>query len=84
MSSQRSHGAPLGGESSKSRQRGLMPQTGDRFNDLYTLAKKLQQRPKEDKTSEEIEYEKNAGQCTFAPNIQRLPQENINAGASVI
>lgn len=71
------------GENSKSRQRDMLPQTGDRFNDLYTLAKKLQQKPKQDKTTEEIEFEKASGQCTFAPNIARIHQD-LNAGASVI
>lgn len=72
MSTTRSRGMPIG-DNSKSRTRDIMPQTGDRFNDLYTLAKKLQQKPKSDKTTEEIEFEKAQTECTFQPNIERLP-----------
>ena len=45
--------------------------SGDRFNELYTLAKRLQSRPKTDKTTEEIEFEKAREECTFIPNAKR-------------
>jgi hypothetical protein len=48
-----------------------MTQTGDKFNDLYMLGKKLNKRQKEDKTTEEIEFERNKDECTFAPNKDR-------------
>ncbi len=57
---------------SKTRSRELMSQTGDKFNDLYNLAKRMQGKPKTDKTSEEIEFEKFKEECTFAPNSQRV------------
>ena len=43
--------------------------SGDKFTELYNLAR--QQRPKTDKTSEEVEYEKNREECTFAPQCRR-------------
>lgn len=50
-----------------------MAQTGDKFNDLYELSKKINKmQPKEDRTSEEIEYEKNKDACTFAPNVKKF------------
>lgn len=45
--------------------------SGERFNELYNLAKRLQTRPKTDKTTEEIEFEKAREECTFAPNLKR-------------
>jgi hypothetical protein len=44
---------------------------GDRFNDLYNLARRLQQKPKQDKTTEQIEFEKAQGELTFQPNAER-------------
>lgn len=58
-------------ETSKTRSRELMPQTGDKFNDLYELGKKLNKLPKQEKTTEEIEYERSKNECTFAPNCKR-------------
>ncbi len=48
-----------------------MSSTGDKFNDLYSLSKRLQSKPKQDRTSEEIEYEKYRNECTFAPSNVR-------------
>lgn len=45
-----------------------MSNTGDKFNDLYNLAKRLHAKPKKDKTAEEVEFEKFKEECTFAPN----------------
>jgi hypothetical protein len=43
----------------------------DRFNDLYNLARRIQQRPKQDKTTEQIEFEKAQKELTFQPNVER-------------
>lgn len=45
-------------QTSNSRTRDYIGSGGDRFNDLYNLAKRMHQKPKVDKTTEEIEYEK--------------------------
>lgn len=42
--------------------------TGDKCNDLYHLAT-IRPRQKLDKTREDYEYEKNALECTFKPNV---------------
>jgi hypothetical protein len=57
---------------SKYRSKESISHTGDKFNDLYLLAKVQQNKQKQDKTSEELEYEKNKEECTFAPNCKRL------------
>ena len=57
---------------SKTRSKDLMPSSGDKFTDLYLLSKKLKSLPKQEKTSEELEFEKNKEECTFAPNCKRL------------
>lgn len=45
-----------------------MPNTGNKFNDLYELSKNLQQvKVKADKTKQEYEYERNKDECTFRP-----------------
>lgn len=62
----RSSVAPRG-EASKSKTRDYSL-TGDRCSDLYNLAKRLQMKPKIDKTTEEIEYERAKEECVFAPN----------------
>lgn len=47
-----------------------MEQTGDKFNDLYVLSKKIEfLKPKKDKTAVEIDFEKNRNDCTFTPNL---------------
>lgn len=47
-----------------------MEQTGDKFNDLYVLSKKIDfLKPKKDKTAVEIDFEKQRGECTFTPNL---------------
>jgi hypothetical protein len=53
-----------------------MSHSGDRFNDLYNLAKRMQQKPRQDKTSEEIEYEKNKDECVFAPNRNKIQSDS--------
>lgn len=47
-----------------------MESTGDKFNDLYVLSKKIDfLRPKKDKTTVEVDFEKNRSDCTFTPNL---------------
>jgi hypothetical protein len=47
-----------------------MPQTGNKFNDLFELSKNMKQiKNQTDRTTIEVEYEKNKGQCTFKPQI---------------
>jgi len=41
---------------SKIRSREVMQNSGDKFNELYNLAKKLHKQPREDRTSEEVEF----------------------------
>ncbi len=53
---------------SKHRSKDLMPKTNNKCNDLYELSKRLQAKPKEDKTTDERDYERNKKECTFAPN----------------
>lgn len=53
---------------SKIRSRELMPNTGNKFNDLYELSKNLQQHKKNmDKSTVEYEFEKSKEECTFKP-----------------
>ena len=53
---------------SKIRSRELMPNTGNKFNDLYELSKNLQQHKKNiDKSTVEYEFEKSKDECTFKP-----------------
>ena len=60
-----------------------MEQTGDKFNDLYVVSKKIDfLRPKVGKTSNELEYEKSKNECTFQPKINKQKNEsssNLNA-----
>jgi hypothetical protein len=50
-----------------------MTQTGVKFNDLYNLSKKINSiQPKEVRTAEDIDYERNKDVCTFAPNCKRF------------
>jgi len=52
-----------------------MENTGNKFNDLYELSKKLKQHQiKTDKTNQDYEYEKSKDQCTFTPNLLRYTQ----------
>ena len=54
----------------KLRSKDLMPQTGNKFNDLFELSKNMKQiKNQTDRTTIEVEYEKNKGQCTFKPQI---------------
>ena len=58
----------------------LMEQTGDVFNDLYVVSKKIEFiRPRVDKTANEIEFEKGRGECTFRPDIAKS-QRSIHFG----
>jgi len=53
---------------SKVRSRELMPNTGNKFNDLFELSKKMQPyREKQDKSLVDYEYEKSRDECTFKP-----------------
>jgi hypothetical protein len=47
-----------------------MQSTGDKCFDLYTLAQ-AKNKQKMDKTRDEYEFEKNANECTFTPNINK-------------
>ena len=48
-----------------------MEQTGDIFNDLYVLSKKIEFiKPKQDKTTIDYEFEKNKEECTFKPGAK--------------
>lgn len=54
----------------KFRSKDLMEQTGNKFNDLYLLSKKIDFiKPKRDKSTDEIEYQKNKEECTFVPSL---------------
>lgn len=58
-------GSPSG---AKIRSKDLMPQTGDKCKDLYLLSKNLKQiRTNQDRTTEEVEFSKQAPECTFKP-----------------
>lgn len=57
---------------SKIRSRDLVQSTGDVFNDLYKLGTQLKRQPKVDRTTEEIEYERNKDKCVFVPNKDRM------------
>lgn len=47
-----------------------MPNTGNRFNDLFELSKILQPfKEKQDKSTADYEYEKMREECTFHPNL---------------
>jgi hypothetical protein len=48
-----------------------MPTSGDKFNDLYELGKRINMIPKAEKTTEEIEFERSKNECTFIPNCKR-------------
>lgn len=47
--------------------------SGDKCAELYSKAKISKN--KSDKTTEEIEYERNKSECTFAPKLERLEVE---------
>lgn len=52
----------------KFKSKDLMEQTGDKFNDLYVLSKKIDfLKPKRDKSTEDLEFEKGRSECTFKP-----------------
>eukprot|EP00347_Sterkiella_histriomuscorum_P024180 403332030 len=73
--SQISHAKRDVSNTSKSRTRDY-GSSGDRFNDLYNLAKRMQQKPKTDKTTEEIEFEKAKDECSFAPNRNKVNNQS--------
>jgi len=53
--------------------------TGNRWDSLYDLSKKIPK--KDDKSSNDYAYEKQKAECTFAPNINKEkiePKENAN------
>lgn len=50
----------------KFKSKDLMEKTGDKHNDLYALSKRIEfVKPKVDKTTEEIEFQKSKQECTF-------------------
>lgn len=54
----------------KYKSKDLMEETGDKFNDLYVLSKKIDfLKPKRDKSTEDLEFEKAKDECTFKPKI---------------
>jgi hypothetical protein len=67
----------------KLRSKDLMPQTGNKFNDLFELSKNMKQiKNLTDRTTIEVEYEKNKGQCTFKPHINHNP--TVNAANTIL
>lgn len=53
-----------------------MPNTGNKFNDLYELSKNIRQiKINNDKTTEEYEFEKNKTELTFKPQINKQGNE---------
>ena len=47
-----------------------MPQTGNKCNDLFELSKNMKQiKTNTDRSTIDVEFEKNKGQCTFKPKI---------------
>lgn len=42
-----------------------MPNTGNKFNDLFELSKKIKPLKSKDKNLDEFEYEKGKDECTF-------------------
>ncbi|CDW71596.1 UNKNOWN [Stylonychia lemnae] len=51
-------------------------QSTDRFNELYNLAKNQKRMHKQDKTTEEIEYEKQKEECSFVPNVHKINNQS--------
>eukprot|EP00345_Euplotes_harpa_P006916 CAMPEP_0168329732 /NCGR_PEP_ID=MMETSP0213-20121227/7286_1 /TAXON_ID=151035 /ORGANISM="Euplotes harpa, Strain FSP1.4" /LENGTH=145 /DNA_ID=CAMNT_0008333119 /DNA_START=192 /DNA_END=629 /DNA_ORIENTATION=+ len=60
---------PMTNENVQIRQDETMQSTGDKCFDLYRLASVKQK--KADKSKEEYEFEKNANECYFRPNINK-------------
>ena len=63
----------------KFKSKDLMEQTGDIFNDLYVLSKKIEFiKPKQDKTTIDYEFEKSKEECTFKPetNLKNASKKN--------
>lgn len=63
----------------KLRSKDLMPQTGNKCNDLFELSKQIRQIKgnNTDRTTIDLDYEKNKAQCTFKPKInsQNAPSD---------
>ena len=56
----------------KYRSKDLIESTGNKHIDLHALSKKLDfVKPKRDKSTHEIEFEKNRDECTFKPSISK-------------
>lgn len=54
-----------------------MPNTGNKFNDLYELSKKMQPlKEHQDKSAQDYEYEKMKDECSFRPQILKSIDEN--------
>lgn len=55
----------------------MMSNTGNKFNDLYELSKKIQPiKDQLDKTKADHEYERVKDDCTFKPNILKSEESN--------
>ena len=49
-----------------------MDSTGNKFSDLHAVAAKIHQvKPKKDKTTNELDYEKEGSECFFQPQISK-------------
>jgi hypothetical protein len=46
-----------------------MPNSGNKHLDLFALAKKLQEEPKKDITTEHKEFERDKSECKFKPDL---------------
>jgi hypothetical protein len=56
----------------KFQSRDLMDSTGNKFSDLHAVAAKIDQvKPRKDKTSNELDYEKEGSECFFQPQISK-------------
>jgi len=61
----------------KFKSKDLMEQTGDKFNDLYVVSKKINfLKPQIGKTRDELDYEKNRSECTFQPRINKQKNDS--------
>ena len=67
----------------KFKSKDLMEQTGDKFNDLYVLSKKIDfLRPKRDKSTDDLEFERARQECTFQPQISKKSKQSKQHEAS--
>ena len=67
----------------KFKSKDLMEQTGDKFNDLFVLSKKIDfLKPRRDRSTEDLEFERGREECTFQPKISRKSKQSKNQEAS--